>query len=186
MGASLSLRAPPRRVLMVGLDAAGKTTLLYRWKAKADDVQTTVPTIGLNVETCQLRGLDFSVYDVGGGNNRLVRMLSRHYVKDVHCLVFVVDANDTERIEEARDELASLLGLSEADGVPLVVIANKQDLPNAVCVDNVVPALRLETISDRQWFVLGTCAVAANDGGHDDALHTIATLAASDAGRYAK
>ena len=63
------------RILMVGLDAAGKTTILY--KLKLGEIVTTIPTIGFNVETVEYKNISFTVWDVGGQDK--IRPLWRHY-----------------------------------------------------------------------------------------------------------
>lgn len=78
------------RILMVGLDAAGKTTILY--KLKLGEVVTTIPTIGFNVETVEYKNISFTVWDVGGQDK--IRPLWRHYFQNTHGLIFVVDSND--------------------------------------------------------------------------------------------
>lgn len=89
------------RILMVGLDAAGKTTILY--KLKLGEIVTTIPTIGFNVETVEYKNICFTVWDVGGQDK--IRPLWRHYFQNTDGLIFVVDSNDRERIEEASKEL---------------------------------------------------------------------------------
>merc|ERR1719449_498061 len=89
------------RILMVGLDAAGKTTILY--KLKLGEVLTTIPTIGFNVETVEYKNISFTIWDVGGQDK--IRPLWRHYYQNTQGIIFVVDSNDRDRIGEARDEL---------------------------------------------------------------------------------
>merc|ERR1711907_45124 len=86
---------------MVGLDAAGKTTILY--KLKLGEVVTTIPTIGFNVETVEYKNISFTVWDVGGQDK--IRPLWRHYYQNTQGIIFVVDSNDRERVGEAKDEL---------------------------------------------------------------------------------
>merc|ERR1719355_237465 len=93
------------RILMVGLDAAGKTTILY--KLKLGEVVTTIPTIGFNVETVEYKNINFTVWDVGGQDK--IRKLWRHYYQDTQGLIFVVDSSDRDRIEDAREELHKML-----------------------------------------------------------------------------
>merc|ERR1712228_799096 len=116
------------RILMVGLDAAGKTTILY--KLKLGEVVTTIPTIGFNVETVQYKLISFTVWDVGGRDK--IRPLHRHYYQGTNALIFVVDSNDRDRIEDAREELTKMLHEDELSETALLVFANKQDLPNAM------------------------------------------------------
>ena len=94
-----------QRILMVGLDAAGKTTILY--KLKLGEVVTTIPTIGFNVETVEYKNISFTVWDVGGQDK--IRPLWRHYYNNTNGLIFVVDSNDRERVEDAKDELFRML-----------------------------------------------------------------------------
>merc|ERR1711977_289705 len=116
------------RILMVGLDAAGKTTILY--KMKLGEVVNTIPTIGFNVETVEYKNISFNVWDVGGQDK--IRLLWRHYYQNTQGLIFVVDSNDRDRIEETREELHKMLNEDEMREVVLLVFANKQDLPNAM------------------------------------------------------
>src|SRR5580704_15603125 len=93
------------RILMVGLDAAGKTTILY--KLKLGEIVTTIPTIGFNVETVEYKNLKFTMWDVGGQDK--IRPLWRHYFQNTQGLIFVVDSNDRERVGEASEELSKML-----------------------------------------------------------------------------
>ena len=89
----------------VGLDAAGKTTILY--KLKLGEIVTTIPTIGFNVETVEYKNICFTVWDVGGQDK--IRPLWRHYFQNTQGLIFVVDSNDRERIAEAEKELQNMV-----------------------------------------------------------------------------
>ena len=86
---------------MVGLDAAGKTTILYKFKL--GEVVTTIPTIGFNVETVEFKNISFTVWDVGGQDK--IRPLWRHYYQNTQGVIFVVDSNDRDRVDAARDEV---------------------------------------------------------------------------------
>merc|ERR1711933_235361 len=93
----------------VGLDAAGKTTILY--KLKLGEVVTTIPTIGFNVETVEYKNISFQVWDIGGQDK--IRKLWRHYYLGTHGAIFVVDSSDRDRIEDAREELTKMLSEEE-------------------------------------------------------------------------
>merc|ERR1719271_197356 len=116
------------RILMVGLDAAGKTTILY--KLKLGEVVTTIPTIGFNVETGEYKNISFTVWDVGGQDK--IHPLWRHYYQNTQGVIFVVDSNDRDRIDAARDKLHRMLNEPQLRNAALLVFANKQDLPNAM------------------------------------------------------
>jgi len=144
------------RILMVGLDGAGKTTILYT--LKLGEVVKTIPTVGFNVETVEYKNISFTVWDVGG--QQQLRALWRHYYKDSHGVIFVVDSNDPTRLNEdynhdksAKTELEAML---KDDNLPknavLLVFANKQDLPNAVKPQEVSDRLGLDKL-DRPWFL---------------------------------
>lgn len=139
---------------MVGLDAAGKTTILY--KLKLGEIVTTIPTIGFNVETVEYKNISFTVWDVGGQDK--IRPLWRHYFTNTQGLIFVVDSNDRERIAEANDELQKMLQEEELSDAMLLVFANKQDLPNACSISEVTDKLGLHSVKPRKWYVQGTCA----------------------------
>merc|ERR1712187_928278 len=110
----------------VGLDAAGKTTILY--KLKIGEVVTTIPTIGFNVETVEYKNINFTVWDIGGQDK--IRKLWRYYYNNTQGVIFVVDSNDRDRMEEAREELTRMMK-DEMHDAALLVFANKQDLPNS-------------------------------------------------------
>ncbi|KAJ3640028.1 hypothetical protein Zmor_003349 [Zophobas morio] len=142
------------RILMVGLDAAGKTTILY--KLKLGEIVTTIPTIGFNVETVEYKNICFTVWDVGGQNK--IRKLWRHYFQNTQGLIFVVDSNDRERIGEAERELQDMLMEDELRDAVLLVFANKQDLPNAMTAAELTDKLNLNQLHNRRWYIQATCA----------------------------
>ncbi|CAE8582264.1 unnamed protein product, partial [Polarella glacialis] len=146
------------RILMVGLDAAGKTTILY--KLKLGEVVTTIPTIGFNVETVEYKNISFTVWDVGGQDK--IRPLWRHYYQGTQGLIFVVDSNDRDRIEDAREELNKMLNEDEMREAILLVFANKQDLPNAMAAAEVTDKLGLHNMRNRQWFIQSACATTGD------------------------
>lgn len=137
------------RLLMLGLDAAGKTStnsnptirttpcssradrmiaILYNLKLEQD--VTTIPTVGFNVETVTYKNTKFNVWDVGGQDK--IRPLWRHYFSGTQGLVFVIDSNDRDRMDEARTELARIIQDREMKDALLLVFANKQDIPGGM------------------------------------------------------
>nr|AAA64266.1 ADP-ribosylation factor [Candida albicans] len=146
------------RILMVGLDAAGKTTILY--KLKLGEIVTTIPTIGFNVETVEYKNISFTVWDVGGQDK--IRPLWRYYFQNTQGIIFVVDSNDRDRINEAREELQSMLNEDELKDAVLLVLANKQDLPNAMNAAEITEKMGLHSIMNRPWFIQATCATTGD------------------------
>ena len=143
---------------MAGLDFAGKTTILY--KLKLGEVVTTIPTIGFNVETVEYRNINFTVWDVGGRES--LRPLWRHYFQGTQGLIFVVDSNDRERIEAAHEELEKILAENELRDAAILVLANKQDLPDAMSIDEVTDRLGLRNVCDRKWFIQAASATSGD------------------------
>jgi ADP-ribosylation factor protein 1 len=142
-----------RRILMVGLDAAGKTTILY--KLKLGEIVTTIPTIGFNVETVEYKNISFTVWDVGGQDK--IRPLWRHYYQNTQGLIFVVDSNDRDRVDDAKEELHRMLNEDELRDAVVLVFANKQDLPQAMPAAEVTDKLGLQQMRNRQWYIQSTC-----------------------------
>lgn len=116
------------KLCIVGLDAAGKTTILH--KMRFDEVMPTAPTIGVNTEDITVRNVSIKVFDLAGQEK--MRKVWRHYYSSIEGIIFVLDATRVDRIAEARDELMGLLANEEARAIPVLVFANKQDLPEAV------------------------------------------------------
>ncbi|KAL1515330.1 hypothetical protein AB1Y20_001961 [Prymnesium parvum] len=146
------------RLLMVGLDAAGKTTVLY--KLKLGEVVTTIPTIGFNVESLVYKNLSFNVWDVGGQDK--IRPLWRYYYANTEGVIFVVDSSDRDRVAESRDELHRMLSDDELRDATLLVFANKQDLPNAMNAAEITDKLGLHSLKQRNWYIQSTCATTGD------------------------
>ena len=75
----------------------------------------------------------------------------RHYFPGTQALIYVVDSNDKERISDAREELQAHLAADELHGIPLLVMVNKQDLPNVMSIEEITEAMELDKLRDRQW-----------------------------------
>ncbi|KAK9779141.1 putative ADP-ribosylation factor 1 [Seiridium cardinale] len=173
------------RILILGLDNAGKTTLLYRLKVRHalipnhDDppspshtsynrkpptgrptpreVVTTIPTIGFNVESVTYKNLNFNVWDLGGQTS--IRPYWRCYYSNTAAVIFVVDSTDIERLQTAAEELGAMLNEDELKDAALLVFANKQDQPGAKGAGEISEALRLGELRDRNWSIMACSAV---------------------------
>ena len=156
---------------MVGLDAAGKTTILK--KLKLNETVSTIPTIGFNVDTVSpCKGVTFTVWDVGGQEK--LRPLWRHFFQNTQGLIFVVDSSDLERISEARQELSNVLENPEMEGVPVVIIGNKQDIPRALKTHDIAQKLSLLQQKANPWHLQE--ASAKNDDGIYEAMHKLSDM----------
>ena len=144
--------------MILGLDGAGKTTILY--KLKLGEVVTTIPTIGFNVETVECQNDSFTVWDIGGQDK--IRPLWRHYYQNTHGLIFVLDSNDYGRFNEAKDELITLLEEDELINAALLIFANKQDLQDALDKERITEKLGLNTLKNRSWFIQISSAITGD------------------------
>lgn len=142
---------------MLGLDAAGKTTILY--KLKLGEYVTSVPTIGFNVEQVEFQKVKFAIWDVGGQDK--IRKLWKHYYQNTQALIYVVDSSDKERVDIAKQELQSMLADEELKDAVLLVLANKQDMA-VMSVAEVAEKLGLHTLKGREWNIQGTCAISGD------------------------
>ncbi|EOY10047.1 ADP-ribosylation factor B1C isoform 1 [Theobroma cacao] len=143
------------RVVMLGLDAAGKTTILY--KLHIGEVLSTVPTIGFNVEKVQYKNVIFTVWDVGGQEK--LRPLWRHYFNNTDGLIYVVDSLDRERIGKAKQEFQAIINDPFMRNSVILVFANKQDMKGAMTPMEVCEGLGLFDLKNRKWHIQGTCAL---------------------------
>lgn len=142
------------RVLMLGLDNAGKTSILYR--LHLGDVVTTVPTVGVNLETLQYKNISFEVWDLGGQTG--VRPYWRCYFSDTDAVIYVVDSTDKDRMGVAKHELFALLDEDELRKSLLLIFANKQDLPEASTEVEIADQLGVSSIMNRTWTIVKSSA----------------------------
>ncbi|KAJ0012898.1 hypothetical protein NQD34_017232 [Periophthalmus magnuspinnatus] len=177
------------RVVTLGLDGAGKTTILF--KLKQDEFMQPIPTIGIfysivqrpkpqtfylffkhfnyllgfNVETVEYKNLKFTIWDVGGKHK--LRPLWKHYYLNTQAVVFVIDSCHRDRLMEAHSELAKLLTEKELRDALLLIFANKQDVPGAVAVEEMTEVLSLHKLCcGRSWHIQG-CDARSGMGLHE-------------------
>merc|ERR1719464_2034636 len=162
-------------IIMVGLDSAGKTTVLYR--LMRGDAVTTIPTVGFNVEKLEYKNILFTVWDLGGQTR--TRKIWEHYYQSTDALIFVVDSSDRDRIEEANEELLKMLHREEMRDAVLLVLANKQDLPDAMTTSELTTKLGLHGLGrSRKWLVQETYATVGD--GLYEALDWLAIAIANN------
>lgn len=154
-------------VVVIGLDSAGKTSLLYRLKLR--EFVETIPTKGFNMERIKVpmgnsktSMTAFQVWDVGGQEK--LRPLWKSYTRRTDGLVFVVDAAESERMEEAKVELHRITRSAENQGVPVLVLANKQDLEGAMSAAEVEKVLALHEMSSSTLHHTQACSALDGQG----------------------
>ncbi|KFP23377.1 ADP-ribosylation factor-like 11, partial [Colius striatus] len=143
------------RVVMLGLDFAGKSTLLY--KLKSGQAVETSPTVGFNVESLQTPCyISFTLWDVGGQGS--LRISWPHYLEDTNALVFVLDSTDTARLPEALAALEEVLSHPSMAGVPILLLANKQEVPGALAPAELGERLPRRCLAGHRWVLRGCSA----------------------------
>ncbi len=135
-------------MIMVGLDAAGKTTILYQ--LKLNDVISTSPTIGFNIEQIDYKNLQMTIWDIGGQDK--LRPLWKHYYQNADAIIFVVDSADKTRFELVLNEIHRLMNEPDLEKVKLLIYANKQDLSNATSSRELIDILELRKLK-QEWFI---------------------------------
>merc|ERR1712186_22698 len=130
------------RILMLGLDNAGKTTILKKFNG--EDITTISPTLGFNIKTLEHNGFNLNIWDVGG--QKSLRSYWRNYFETTDGLIWVVDSADKRRLQDCKKELHGLLQEERLLGATLLVFANKQDLQGALTVGDIKTTLQLDDI----------------------------------------
>ena len=145
-----------KSILILGLDNAGKTVVLYCLKLN-EALDYTIPTIGFNAEEIELKGLKIRALDLGGQCQ--FREMWEHYFEDASGVVFVVDSCDRNRFSTSSQELLRCMTHPVLKDKPFLILANKQDLPNAASKQDIIREFNLESMSDTHtWHVVECCA----------------------------
>ncbi|NXN11239.1 ARL10 protein, partial [Indicator maculatus] len=162
-----SPQVPWRQVLVLGLDGAGKSSVLH-YICSHRARKSIAPTYGFNSAQLCVEGLEVDLLEVGGSQN--MRAYWHHYLSQAHVLVFVVDSVDRSRLLTAREELHMLLDAEPR--LPLVVLANKQDKSDALSTAELWEELALHTVNgQREIFLLPTSATWASLSTTNSVLH---------------
>nr|CCA26955.1 ADPribosylation factor 2 putative [Albugo laibachii Nc14] len=149
------------RILMLGLDNAGKTTIIKMFMGS--DVTDISPTLGFDIETFEYQSYHLNIWDVGGQQS--IRSYWRNYFEQTDGLVWVIDSADRSRLEDCKRELFSLLTQEKLAGASILIFANKQDLPGALPVTSIAKVLQLDDtqFSNRHWKIV-SCSAISGDG----------------------
>ena len=147
------------RILMLGLDNAGKTTILKKFNG--EDINSVSPTLGFNIKTLEHKGYNLNIWDVGG--QKSLRSYWRNYFEVTDGLIWVVDSADKRRMHDCKSELHSLLQEERLLGATLLVFANKQDLSGALSTEEIKTALQLDDIKTHYWQIIWCSAVTGDN-----------------------
>ncbi|KAG2180270.1 hypothetical protein INT43_004059 [Umbelopsis isabellina] len=132
---------------LVGLQNSGKTTLV-NVIASGQFIEDSIPTVGFNMRKVTKGSVTLKLWDIGGQPR--FRSMWERYCRGVNAIVFVVDAADHDKIDAARTELKSLLEKPQLSNIPVLVLGNKNDLPGALNVEELIETLNLKTITNRE------------------------------------
>ncbi|CAG7848796.1 ADP-ribosylation factor [Serendipita indica DSM 11827] len=160
MGACISLwyRRKTHTVAMIGLQGVGKTTILYKMKKKGLLPDSPLE-IGYNLEIVSYSESTFAVWDMNvGGTHSGTRSLMQTFAAGTKAIIFVVDSTNTERIADAKEQLDQLLSIKELNNTPLLIFANKQDLPRALSTSQLIDKLGLFALHNRKWNIQASSA----------------------------
>eukprot|EP01084_Bolivina_argentea_P228443 385825_1 len=170
---------PEASVMIIGLDGAGKTTILKQLNKEPCD--KTLPTMGFNVNKVEFEGLEMTIWDVGGQER--LRSVWKHYYNEVQAIVFVVDSNDRDRIfgKHAKDDdcvkfwIDLIANNSQLNDCIFLILANKQDQDQALTTNQVIDALDLcGKFRKRVWHVHPTIAI--QNEGIDEAFRWLSSM----------
>eukprot|EP00760_Papus_ankaliazontas_P006739 PhM_4_TR13158/c0_g1_i1/m.25224/K07943/ARL2; ADP-ribosylation factor-like protein 2 len=149
------------RILMLGLDNAGKTTIVKKFNQ--DDITGISPTLGFNIRSLEHNGYILNVWDVGG--QQCLRSYWRNYFEQTDGIIWVVDSNDVQRLEDCKAELHALLPEERLAGATLLIMANKQDIPSALSIGEVLDAIGADALRNTHRHVHAVaCSAHTGDG----------------------
>ncbi|KAL5488384.1 ARL2 [Sanghuangporus weigelae] len=147
------------RILFLGLDNAGKTTILK--KLNNEDVMSVSPTLGFNIKTFIHGRYTLNIWDVGG--QRTLRPYWRNYFEQTDAVVWVVDSSDRMRMSDCKEELYKLLTEDRLAGASLLIFANKQDISGAMTSTEIRDTLGLPSIRSHSWRIWSCSAMTGEN-----------------------
>lgn len=151
------------RILVVGLDNSGKTTLINHLKPKKTNGTAEVtPTVGFQVEEFARNNIQFTIYDMSGQGR--YRGLWESYYAEVQAVIFVIDSTDRLRMVVAKEELDQLLTHEDIkdSNIPLLFFANKNDCTQAMGHLEVSDMLDLNRIRQKPWQIKPSNAITGD------------------------
>ncbi|KAF8450992.1 ADP-ribosylation factor family-domain-containing protein [Boletus edulis BED1] len=160
------------RILFLGLDNAGKTTILK--KINGENISSISPTLGFNIKTFIHRNYTLNIWDVGG--QRTLRPYWRNYFEQTDAIVWVVDSGDRMRMRDCKEELHNLLLEDRLSGASLLVFANKQDIQGSMSDEEIRTLLDLPGVRSHHWKIWPCSAVTGQNlvAGLDWIVHDVA------------
>ena len=158
----LKLKEKEMRILFLGLDNAGKSSVIKAFLGESIDELS--PTLGFEIRTIETQGYRVNCWDVGGQST--IRAYWRNYFETTDGVVWVVDSTDRNRIADCKRELDSILKQERLAGASLLIFANKQDINEALSANEIAELLDLNSIDKRHWSIV-PCSAQTREGIKD-------------------
>ncbi|KAM3583626.1 ADP-ribosylation factor-like protein 5A [Umbelopsis sp. WA50703] len=149
---------------MLGQNIACQYSNIGSFTSLLNEVVTTTPTIGSNVEEVSYKNIKFLMWDIGGQES--LRTSWKTYYTNTKAVIMVVDSSDTDRLHIAKRELHQMVETESLSEASVLIFANKQDVKGALSSAKVSEALGLTTLKDRQWHIQA-CSALTGDGLYD-------------------
>lgn len=150
------------RFLFLGLDNAGKTTILKKLQNQSQaEIEAISPTLGFAIQTFQYQDYHLNIWDIGG--QRSLRPYWKNYFEKTDAIIWVVDSSDTARLEDCKEELDKLLQEERLYGATILIFANKQDLPGALSAEQIKIHLQLSSVTSHSWRIQPCSAYTGNN-----------------------
>ena len=146
------------KIIILGIQNAGKTTILYR--LSIGQLIKTTPTIGSNVEEISYNNIKLQAWDLGGQES--TRSLWSVYYVNTDAIIYVIDTHD-DNYDDSKTQFYKLLETDELKNAVILIYANKQDLPGAKNVSDIIQIYELDTIKDHIWHIQ-PCSAHTGEG----------------------
>ncbi|KXN74381.1 ADP-ribosylation factor-like 2-like protein [Conidiobolus coronatus NRRL 28638] len=153
------LKEKQMRVLILGLDNAGKTTIVK--KLKGEDISEISPTLGFNIQSFDYDGYTVDFWDIGG--QKSIRAYWKNYFENTEGLIWVVDSSDLTRLQDCKTELFQLMDQERLAGATVLILANKQDIKGALTAEEIQTYLELEKIEKHHWAIYPCSGVTGDN-----------------------
>ena len=146
------------KIIILGIQNAGKTTILYR--LSIGQLVKTTPTIGSNVEEISYNNVKLQAWDLGGQES--TRSIWSVYYVNTDAIIYVIDTHD-DNYDDSKIQFYKLLENETLKNAIILIYANKQDLPGAKNVSEIIQIYELDTIKDHIWHIQ-PCSAQTGEG----------------------
>ena len=147
------------KILILGVQNAGKTSVLYR--LSLGQIVKTNPTIGANLEEFTYNNVKFQAWDLGG--QETIRTIWDAYYMNTDAIIYVIDSKDDENLEDSKEQFHKVLKNQNLKNATILILANKQDIQGAKPVSKIIQEYGLDNIKDHIWHIQ-SCSALKGEG----------------------